>query len=311
MEGCIVRIRNLPKVKLQCHYKNYSFSVGARFFIHSGNRTTTSSTPHPKIHFSSEICNDSIRSICFLYFSSFKSTVKLKTYRLLLFIFVFASANVFSQYRFIENGGQWTNKVKFRTDVPGGKVYFESDRFTFDLYDVETTSKVFSAHSGNPDPMLPPKKLNGHAYQMIFLNGNGISSGLKPFATNYSFFIGNEPHKWAGNLKGYEAVNYTEIYPGIDLKVYSHSTLKYDFIVSPGARPQNIQVEYAGVKPKVNSKGQIEIKTSVGEVLESKPFAYQVVNGEISVVDCRYILNKNILSFELGEYDLSQDLIID
>ena len=237
--------------------------------------------------------------------------VKLKAYRLLLFILVFASANVYAQHRFIENGGQWIDNVKFRTDIPGGKVYFETDRFTFDLYDVETTSKVFSAHAGNPDPMPPPKKLKCHAYQMIFLDGKGVASGQKPFETNYSFFIGDDPNKWAGNLNGYEAVNYAEIYPGIDLKVYSHSTLKYDFIIKPGAQPQTIQIEYVGVKPKINPKGQIEINTSVGEVLESKPFAYQVIEGELKVVESKYILNKNILSFEVGAYDLDHELIID
>lgn len=264
-----------------------------------------------KYTFTTGLGMSSMSSICFLYFSSFKIMVKLKAYRLLLFIFVFASANIYAQHRFIENGGQWVDNVKFRTDIPGGKIYFETDRFTFDLYDVETTSKVFSAHAGNPDPMPPPKNLNCHAYQMIFLDGNGVSSGQKPFETNYSFFIGDDPNKWAGNLKGYEAISYAEIYPGIDLKVYSNSALKYDFIVRPGAQPQIIQIEYAGVKPKINAKGQIEIKTSVGQVLESKPFAYQVIDGEIRVVQCRYILNKNILSFEIGEYNFREDLIID
>ena len=235
----------------------------------------------------------------------------MRIYYLFLIIFVFAAANVSAQHRFIENGGQWNNAVKYRTDIPGGKVYFESDRFTFDLYDAETTNRVFAAHSGNPNPIPPPEKLNCHAYQMIFRGASGLPSGEKAFETNYSFFIGNDPEKWAGNLKGYEAVRYSEIYQGIDLKVYSNAVLKYDFIVKPGATPSQIQVEYEGVNPKVNAEGQLEIVTSVGDVLESKPFAYQIVDGLITKVQCGYVISDNILSFALGEYNEELELIID
>ncbi len=235
----------------------------------------------------------------------------MKIYQLLLILLSFAAANVSAQHRFIENGGQWNESVKYRADIPGGKVYFESDRFTFDLYDVATTSRVFSAHSGNPNPMPPPEKLNCHAYQMIFKGATGLPSGEKAFETNYSFFIGKDPDKWAGNLKGFEAIRYAEIYKGIDLKVYSNAVLKYDFIVKSGASPDTIQIEYAGVTPQVNSKGELEIKTSVGDVLESKPFAYQIIDGLITKVDCQYVIKDNILSFELGNYDKELDLIID
>lgn len=246
----------------------------------------------------------------FSYFHHFKK-LKLRFNLLLLCVCIFAAANLSAQHRFIENGGQWNDAVKFRADIPGGKVYFESDRFTFDLYDVETTSAVFSAHSGNPNPMPPPEKLNCHAYQMIFKNASVLPFGEKAFATDYNFYIGSDSSKWAGNLKAYEAVRYKEIYPGIDLKVYSNAVLKYDFILKPGASPQLIQVEYAGVKPKINASGQLAISTSVGDVLESKPFAYQLVEGKITPIECRYVLNRNILGFELGEYDPNLELVID
>ena len=237
--------------------------------------------------------------------------LKLRIYQWLLLLFGFATANLSAQHRFIENGGQWNEAVKYRADIPGGKVYFESDRFTFDLYDVETTNRVFSAHSGNPNPMPPPEKLKCHAYQMIFKGGKALPFGEKAFETNYSFFIGDDPAKWAGNLKGYEAVRYAEIYKGIDLKVYSNAVLKYDFIVKSGASPDAIQIEYSGVRPQVNTKGELEISTSVGDVLESKPFAYQIIDGLITKVECRYIITDNVLSFELGNYNEELELIID
>ncbi len=217
------------------------------------------------------------------------------------------------QNRFIENGGQWNTKVAFRSDIPGGKFYIEPDRFTFDLYDVETTEAVFSAHAGNPKPENPPNTLRCHAYQMVFQGANvrALPKGNKPFATDYSFFIGSDSSKWAGHLNAFTEVNYTDLYPGIDLRVYSISALKYDFIIKPGADPNQINIEYKGVKPKINKIGELEIKTSVGDVLESKPFAYQIMNGLKQKVECAYTLLGNELQFELGEYDRSKKLIID
>lgn len=229
----------------------------------------------------------------------------------IFFLFVFAFAEAQAQYKFIENGGQWVDNVKFRADIPGGKAYFETDRFTFDLYDVEMSREVFSAHAGNPNPTPPPKYLDCHAFQMVFLNTKAQTKGKKPLTTNYSFFIGNDPEKWAGNLKGYEEVIYENVFEKIDLKVYSNNTLKYDFVVKPGALAKDIQIKYEGVKPKINNKGELEIKTSVGKITETKPFAYQLINGEMKVVECEFVMAKNILSFKTGDYNLEHDLIID
>lgn len=230
-----------------------------------------------------------------------------------LFFYLWHAAPTAAQYRFIENGGQWDQQVAFRTDIPGGKFYLEKDRFTFDLYDAATVEAVFSAHAGNPDPMPPPPLLDCHAYQMVFQGSSfqGSPFGKNPFKTAYSFFTGDDPAHWAGNLRAFPEVTYTNLYPGIDLKVYSNSALKYDFIIAPGADPRSIAIEYRGVKPKVNRHGQLEIQTSVDDILESRPFAYQWVDGLKQRIDCEYVIRNNVLRFKVGSYDTGKELIID
>src|SRR6056297_2928195 len=55
----------------------------------------------------------------------------------------------FAQEPFIENKGQWPEAVAYRTNIPGGQFYVENGGILFNLYDTETTNRVFAAHSGS------------------------------------------------------------------------------------------------------------------------------------------------------------------
>ncbi len=217
------------------------------------------------------------------------------------------------QQRFIENGGQWPEQVYFKTDIPGGSLYLESNKLLFDRYDTETADAVFSGHSGNPNHIAQPAHLQCHAYSMTF-NGAILSElpiGKKKSKTKYSYFKGQDPNKWGENLKGYEEIIYVNAYTNIDFKIYRNATLKYDFIIKSGGNPEDIEIEYDGVKPKLNEKGQLIVQTVVGEVLESKPFAYQIIDGHITQVGCDYVLSGRKVKFVLAPYRLDLDLIID
>jgi gliding motility-associated-like protein len=218
-----------------------------------------------------------------------------------------------AQMRFVENGKQWPSQVAFRTDIPGGKFYAEPHGFTIDLYNAETVASVFAAHGGNRTAMAPPATLDCHAYRVHFAESNPEPTlqGGKAFETLYNYYLGNNPEAWSTNLHAYAELRYTAIYPGIDLKLYSNGPLKYDFIVQPGADPTLIKLSYEGVTPKINKEGQLVLKTSVREVLESQPFAYQIIEGHITPVACAYSLSANVVSFALGAYDRSLSLVID
>ncbi|MGB6037992.1 MAG: gliding motility-associated C-terminal domain-containing protein [Cryomorphaceae bacterium] len=229
--------------------------------------------------------------------------------RFLLFSIVFLfSVLSYGQHRFIENKGQWNEKVQFKTEIGGGNLYLESGKLTFDRYDSEVVSKVFGAHRGEK-PIPVPEKLDCHAYQMNFVGANEIlPEGEKAYSTKYAYYLGNRSGK---NVLAYQEVIYSELYDGIDLKIHSKSNLKYDFIIEAGGDHSHIQIRYDGVKPKLKADGTLELNTSVGKVLESKPFAYQIIEGLITRVACSYIISGDIVMFQLGEYAKDQELIID
>ena len=199
--------------------------------------------------------------------------------------FFFVSTTMFCQHRFIENRGQWPEKVQFKTDIGGGSLYLEKRKLTFDRYDREIVSQVFAAHHGEK-PLAPPEKLDCHAYQMSFLGANEVEpKGSRAFKTKYAFYLGNRSGK---NASAYEEVIYEDLYTGIDLKVHSRKHLKYDFAIKPGADPKVIKIRYKGVKPLLRNESELLLNTSVGKVMESEPFAYQVIDGKIKRIECAF-----------------------
>ncbi len=110
-------------------------------------------------------------------------------------------------------------------------------------------------------------------------------------------------------VKSYEGVTYKSIYPDIDLRYYSkEGDLKYDFIVAPHANYKDIELELKGAeKITILSNGSVVCKTPYGEIIEGAPLAYQ--NGKL--ISSKWILMNNKLSFEIGNYDPSQSLLID
>ncbi len=248
----------------------------------------------------------------FVIFDFFSPMHFPRTFITMLLAFL-ASLGSQAQERFIENGRQWPQQVRFKTDIPGGQFYLENKGFTVNLYDDETVQRVFAAHTGADNPLVAPEKLSCHAYTVGFVGASEASPplGLKAFETSYSYFLGNDPERWSGGLRGFEAVRYSDLYPGIALKVYRKGNLKYDFIVAPGVNPDAIRLRYDGVKPKINASGELVIKTSVGTVTEAKPFAYQVIDGKVIKVECNYRISGKEVSYTLGAYDDRHTLIID
>lgn len=102
---------------------------------------------------------------------------------------------------------------------------------------------------------------------------------------------------------------YDDIYNNIDLHYYyKNGSLKYDFIVAPGANYKNIRIKVEGATSvSQNEDGTISITTPNGVLTEGMPVAFQG-SKEIKT---SWILEKDVLSFQLADYDPTLPLIID
>jgi gliding motility-associated-like protein len=240
-----------------------------------------------------------------------------------LFLFFFVGAFIHAQevhhhghslhHAFLENKGQWPDHVLFKSRVHGGNLWVEQGRFMIHLQDL---SEQYDAHAQKGGAKSPEEiKLKQRIVSIDFLEAQHISSIDKKGATehSYNFFLGNHGDKWATGVKGYNEFTLYNIYPNINLKLLEkQEDLKYEFILAPKANPELIRMKIKGhEKLKVNRNGELEIQTELGNIIDEKPYAYQIINGKIIEVDCSFDVNKDEVSYALGDYNRNYELVID
>ena len=138
--------------------------------------------------------------------------------------------------------------------------------------------------------------------------------GLEPLSTTTNYFAGSDPAEWRTNIPTFNRVRYTQVYPGIDMVYYGDQRrLEYDFVVTPGADPSVIQIAFKGIKDyEITYEGDLVLRTAQGDMRQSKPVAYQEVNGVKQEVSVGYVPNGvGRFGFQLGDYDPARPLIID
>jgi gliding motility-associated-like protein len=214
---------------------------------------------------------------------------------------------------FIENKGQWNPQAKYKADIPGGVMFITDKGFVYNYVSQKDLNRIDK--SLDEGKSIAGETMRFHAYKVNFV---GAHTAIQYLPTekrsNYNnYFIGNDKSKWAGGVPLYGKVQQQNIYDGIDMVVYTkNNSFKYDFIVAPGADPAQIKLAFEGVKPVITRNGDLQIKTTVNEVIEKAPYTYQLINGkEIKVASSFKMINDN-LTFAFPEgYNQNYPLIID
>lgn len=213
---------------------------------------------------------------------------------------------------FKENKGQWPSKVLFASEHSNTKFYVNNSSFNYCIYDADDLQKAHKQHQTHSEEV---SMIHGHNYEVEFIN-----SDLKKITKNneqkeyFNYFLGNDKSKWASDVKAYKNVSFSEIYPNIDMDLYSDNyNIKYDFIVKRGADLDVIQLQYKYINDIDIIDNSLIIKTSVGNVVEHKPIAYQLINGKRKIILCNYVLlHDNTIGFNCPDgYNKNYDLIID
>ena len=67
----------------------------------------------------------------------------------------------------------------------------------------------------------------------------------KIIQTYNNYFIGDDPSKWAGQCRIYQAITLKNVYPNVDVRYYTdNGILKYDIVAKPGADISKIALKY-------------------------------------------------------------------
>jgi hypothetical protein len=89
--------------------------------------------------------------------------------------------------------------------------------------------------------------------------------------------------------------------------------LEYDFLLQPGAAPEQIRFQISGADTvKVDAQGNLVLKLDSEEIRQHRPVAYQELHGIRTPVSASYRLNADgTVGFALGQYDKALPLTID
>src|SRR5216684_3308753 len=162
--------------------------------------------------------------------------------------------------------------------------------------------------SGSSTPALVRMKLIGAASTSASQPEN-----LLPSVSHY--YIGDDPKQWHPNVPNYERVKFEQVYPGIDLVYYGNQQrLEYDFVLRPGAEPNQIRLAYSGADSMhLDSDGDLILNVQGKELRQRRPLVYQEIGGQRVEVAGGYELTKRTgeVRFAVAHYDRAKPLIID
>ncbi len=248
---------------------------------------------------------------------------------------------------FETNQGQVDAQVQFLSHGPGYHLFLTGNEAVLELQKAEGRTQKAEAKSKGQNENSAASGGDLLRMKLMGADPSAQVTGLAELPGRSNYFIGNDPKRWRINVPNYAQVRYQHIYPGVDLIYYGNQQqLEYDFVVAPGADPGLIRIAIdadgqagSGQKAKgsgqsgiqneelkIESNGDLVIKTDGDEVRFRKPMVYQEEEsvrqptdrsqqseaGNRQFLDGHFVLTGNHeLAFHVGSYDHSKPLIID
>ena len=180
---------------------------------------------------------------------------------------------------------------------------------------------VLSLRSVNPSRSRQVESERSHAQSGVLRmkvagrRGPGELRGEQPQAGSSHYFLGNDPSGWRVGVPHYSRVRQRGVYPGIDLVYYeARGSLEFDFVVSPGANPRQIELAFSGQRSlSINKDGDLSLDVGGTSVRYERPLLYQQYGARRVAVSGRYQRRgRDRVGFEVAaNYDPARPLIID
>lgn len=197
-----------------------------------------------------------------------------------------------AQAPFIPNEGQWLDDDLFRAKFGHTQVHVGSDHLAFTQVLIEDDE--YGVHH---------RITGGHHYRMNFVNGQEPTIQTAGQSDHYlNFFLGHRSN-WRTEIYAVDEVHLKELYPGVTLKAYhKYGQFKYDLLTDDARDLAQVKFYYEGAENVEIVDGRLHVLTSVGEVIEVRPYAYHPDSKK--AIKAEFSLNGDTLSFKLEEgYD--------
>ena len=223
---------------------------------------------------------------------------------------------------FIENKGQFdcrkndklsSTAILYGINNSGVEIYFTSKGIIY-RHD-EVIKKSEDEKLNEDEEEAENSKLNTVFMNMQWIGANPSTQIIgEEKVSNYFTYsdLKDKSGKSGIRANAFKKITYKNIYPNIDIEYTfpeNKSGIKYSIILHPGADSKAIKIKYDGVeKLQTNERGNFEIESSFGEFIDHAPITY---NRDGAKIQSLFILENNIASFQLEEYDINKTVIID
>ena len=221
---------------------------------------------------------------------------------------------------FIENRGQFDERVRFQLAAGGSRIWLTASGISFETLRPKDGERKVIATNPRPDPRLLPRDIASDFERLVVSESFVAANRSLEFEPRdpqpgiYNYLIGNDPAKWHTNIKGYAEVVYRNVWDGVDLRLYPNgSGLEQEFVLAPAGDPSRIQITYKGINAlRLAEDGSLIILTAFGQWRESPPKVYQEVAGKHVAINARFkVTGEATYAFDLGSYRKEYALVID
>lgn len=128
---------------------------------------------------------------------------------------------------------------------------------------------------------------------------------LEGFTNYYNVAESTDP---AICVKNYQSILLKNLWEGVDLHYYStNGVLESDWLMKKAEDYKKIRFEVKGAEISVSENGYLLLKTPFGEIREGKLKVFQ--NNEL--LNAKWVINNNVVSFEIENYNPMLALRID
>lgn len=229
------------------------------------------------------------------------------------FLFLLKSPSQ-AQNLFLENGGRFPDFVKYSFHFDNGMTYYTNYGYTVLLKDAMAMDSLWhhihQYKTLKHDFVVPQHRVDVRMPKMH------LTDILPEFMSVTRFNIFKENGLRAGNLRAYHQITYKNCLPGIDWQILSRSNaVKQNYIVHAGAELSQLYFEYLYHDGLEIRNGRLIVKTSVGDMIEDRPIAYQITKTDDTLrIDCQYVFYDSLhryVGFRLGKHLPHLDVIID
>jgi hypothetical protein len=197
---------------------------------------------------------------------------------------------------FFQNNGQTDGTVRYYSQKSGSSYFFTDNKIVFSFMRMKRIPE--SCQNQMNDIINPRKNTMAIQYmRMVFsmefkhCNPNVQIEGLQQQNETANYFTSRDERNWCTNVPCYEKITYHNLWRNIDLvcSIREDGSLKFDYIVRPGGNVEDIMIEYDGIDGlSPNEDGDLVIETPMGNFMDQRPEAYQIINGRSFNVDAKF-----------------------